>query len=112
MDEECVDWSQVSLPEPLEFELDDGPAIEQLLESTWETGEDEGIMVSDLIHGSEEIDDKLAIAEALYKENLLIILDDATIHMGGGGEALHKKKKSKKSTYDATVTANDDDCPF
>lgn len=58
---------------PLEFELDDGPAIEGLLNSY-----PNGIVVSDLYHPSEELDDKVSIAQALYKEGILVIEDEAS----------------------------------
>ena len=58
---------------PLEFELDDGPAIEQLLRAY-----PEGVTVGDLEHPSEELDDKISLAQALYKEGILIIDDEAS----------------------------------
>lgn len=54
---------------PLEFEMDDGPAIEQLLT----TVEPRWIGVSDLFHDS--IEDKMAIAQSLYDEGILAIRD-------------------------------------
>ena len=50
---------------PMEFEIDDAPAIEQLLT----TVEPHWIMVKDLIHG--DIEDKMEIAQALYDEGIL-----------------------------------------
>lgn len=50
---------------PLEFEMDDGPALEQLLT----TVEPEWIRVCDLIHDS--IEDKVGVAQALLDEGLL-----------------------------------------
>jgi hypothetical protein len=58
---------------PLEFELDDGPAIEALLSAY-----PNPVTVSDLEHSSEEIDDKVSIAQALYKEGILMIADPAS----------------------------------
>jgi hypothetical protein len=58
---------------PLEFELDDGPAIEALLSAY-----PEPVTVSDLEHSSEELDDKVSIAQALYKEGILLIADPAS----------------------------------
>lgn len=55
---------------PLEFELDDGPAIEMLLAAY-----PEGVTVSDLQHSSEDEDDKLSVARALFKEGFLILCD-------------------------------------
>jgi len=59
---------------PLEYELDDGPAIEALLFSY-----PDGIIVEDLPHPSEEVDDKVSIAQSLYKEGLLIIEDETSV---------------------------------
>eukprot|EP01039_Chlorochromonas_danica_P001428 gene1428-1553_t len=56
---------------PLEFELDDGPCIEGLLKAY-----PEAVMVSDLEHPSEEVEDKLGVAEALFKEGFLVIDDE------------------------------------
>jgi lysine-specific demethylase/histidyl-hydroxylase NO66 len=67
---QCVDNSKVFLENPLspmEFELDDGPAIEQLLT----TCEPHWILVSDLIHDS--IEDKIGVAQALYDEGILAV---------------------------------------
>ena len=58
---------------PLEFDLDDGPAIEALLKAY-----PDPITVSDLEHPSDEIDDKIGIAEALFKEGILMIMDVAS----------------------------------
>ncbi|GAX11376.1 hypothetical protein FisN_22Lh049 [Fistulifera solaris] len=52
---------------PLEFELDDAPAIEQLLGTT----EPHWICVADLVHDT--IEDKVGVAQALYDENILLI---------------------------------------
>jgi len=52
---------------PLEFEMDDGPAIEQLLT----TVEPHWIFVNDLYHDT--IEDKVAIAQSLYDEGILAI---------------------------------------
>lgn len=60
---------------PLEFELDDGPCIEGLLKAY-----PEGVMVSDLEHPSEEVEDKVGVAEALFKEGFLVI-DDELSHV-------------------------------
>ncbi|GKZ00814.1 hypothetical protein MPSEU_001033100 [Mayamaea pseudoterrestris] len=66
----CCDNSRVYMEKalnPLEFELDDAPAIEQLLT----TVEPRWIMVNDLFHDS--IDDKVAVAQALFDEGLLAV---------------------------------------
>jgi len=52
---------------PLEFELDDAAALEQLLT----TVEPQWILVNDIFHDT--IEDKVAIAAALYDEGLLAI---------------------------------------
>lgn len=52
---------------PMEFEMDDGPAIEQLLT----TVEPHWIFVNDLYHDT--IEDKVAIAQTLYDEGILAI---------------------------------------
>ena len=58
---------------PLQFEPDDGPAIERVLQSPLSSG---GVLVSDLPHPSEELLDKVDIVQALYKEGLVMVLDD------------------------------------
>ncbi len=58
---------------PVEFELDDGPAIEELLNSY-----PDGVVVSELSHTSEELEDKLDIARALFKEGFLMVVDEAS----------------------------------
>jgi len=65
---------------PLEFELDDGPAIEMLL-----LAYPDSVLVSDLPHSSEEMEDKVSIAQALYKEGFLVIVDTASQMQEGGG---------------------------
>jgi bifunctional lysine-specific demethylase and histidyl-hydroxylase NO66 len=52
---------------PLEFEMDDGPAIEQLLR----TVEPEWIVVSDLYHDA--LEDKVGVAQALFDEGILAV---------------------------------------
>lgn len=52
---------------PLEYEMDDGPALEQLLTTVaphW-------ILVNDLFHDT--IEDKVAIAQSLYDEGIIAI---------------------------------------
>lgn len=64
----CLDNSRVFRGTPLSpmaFEIDDGPALEQLLT----TVEPHWIMVKDLIHG--DIEDKMEIAQALLNEGIL-----------------------------------------
>ena len=67
----CADNSRVyhGTPlSPLEFEVDDAPALEMLLTTT----EPHWICVKDLIHG--DIEDKMEIAQSLYDEGILAIL--------------------------------------
>ena len=52
---------------PIEFEMDDGPAIEQLLT----TAEPHWIFVNDLYHDT--IEDKIAIVQSLYDEGILAV---------------------------------------
>jgi len=100
---------------PLEYDLDDGPAIEKLLSTLYvpvvdeeeeEDGEDGpkseraecGVMVTDLPHTSEELHDKVSIAESLYKEGLLMVVDEdgpGDTHRLAGAAAATKKTKSK-----------------
>jgi hypothetical protein len=87
----------------LEFELDDGPAIEAILSAY-----PEGVVVSDLDHPSEEIDDKLGVAQALYKEGFLLIVDEAS---NPSSESIGKKKKGGKKASGNQQLAVDDD-PF
>jgi lysine-specific demethylase/histidyl-hydroxylase NO66 len=53
--------------EPLEFEMDDAAALEQLLT----TVEPHWIMVKDLFH--DEIEEKIEIAKALFTEGILAV---------------------------------------
>ncbi|KAL7565240.1 hypothetical protein ACA910_014538 [Epithemia clementina (nom. ined.)] len=55
---------------PLEFELDDGPALEQLLQTT----EPRWISVDGLFHDT--IEDKVGVTQALYDEGLLMMRDE------------------------------------
>lgn len=55
---------------PLEFEIDDAPALEMLLT----TIEPHWICVQDLIHG--DIEDKMDIAQSLYDEGILSMFQD------------------------------------
>lgn len=77
---------------PLEFELDDGPAIEALL-----TAYPDAVTVSDLDHPSEELDDKLGVAQALYREGFLLITDEVSRPSAG------PPKKAKKEHTAAAV---------
>ena len=79
----CLDNSRVyhGTPlSPLEFEIDDAPALEQLLT----TVEPHWIQVKDLIHG--DVEDKIEIAQALYDEGILatMLLDtpDRSVQTG------------------------------
>lgn len=53
--------------------MDDGPTIEGLIKAY-----PEGVVVDELYHPSEETDDKVSIAQALYKEGFLLIIDEAS----------------------------------
>ena len=55
---------------PLEFELDDAPALEQMLT----TVEPRWIMVKDLIHG--DVEDKMELAQALFDEGILATVSE------------------------------------
>jgi hypothetical protein len=100
---------------PLDFELDDGLAIEALLSAY-----PDAVTVSDLEHPSEELDDKLGVAQALYKEGFLVIADDVSKpaapqqersrHDGKPGSA--KKQKKAKGTDGTRSKLADDDDPF
>jgi lysine-specific demethylase/histidyl-hydroxylase NO66 len=66
----CADNSREYLGNPvspMEFEMDDGPALEQLLT----TVEPDWIVVNDLFHDT--IEEKIAITQALYDEGILAI---------------------------------------
>ena len=78
----CMDNSRVATEtslSPVEYELDDGPAIEALLDAY-----PNSIEVSDLPHPSEELDDKVSVASSLFKEGFLFIDDEATLPFRGG----------------------------
>ena len=55
---------------PMEFEIDDAPALEMLLT----TVEPHWICVEDLIHG--DIEDKMEIAQSLYDEGILAMFQE------------------------------------
>lgn len=74
---------------PLEFELDDGPAIEALLSAY-----PDAVTVTDLDHPSEELDDKLGIAQALYKEGFLLIADEVSRPSAGPPKKAKKEHKA------------------
>lgn len=66
----CGDNSRVYRDKPLnplEYEMDDGPSLEQLI-TTVEPG---WILVNNLYHDT--IEDKVAIAQSLYDEGILAI---------------------------------------
>eukprot|EP00603_Paraphysomonas_imperforata_P015561 CAMPEP_0114457990 /NCGR_PEP_ID=MMETSP0104-20121206/4453_1 /TAXON_ID=37642 ORGANISM="Paraphysomonas imperforata, Strain PA2" /NCGR_SAMPLE_ID=MMETSP0104 /ASSEMBLY_ACC=CAM_ASM_000202 /LENGTH=569 /DNA_ID=CAMNT_0001630565 /DNA_START=14 /DNA_END=1723 /DNA_ORIENTATION=- len=63
----CMDNSRMlheASLNPMEFDLDDGPAIEALLDA-YPTP----VVVMDLHHPSEELEDKVAVAQALFKDS-------------------------------------------
>jgi hypothetical protein len=69
--------------QPLEFELDDGPAIEMLLEAY-----PSAVAVMDLPHPSEELDDKVSVAQSLFKEGFMLVDDNSSSanHQDKGGD--------------------------
>jgi lysine-specific demethylase/histidyl-hydroxylase NO66 len=77
---------------PLEFELDDGPAIEALLNAY-----PNGVEVQSIPHPSEELEDKVSVAAAMYKEGFLVVEDAVT-----KGDPANKENGRD----------DDDDCPF
>ena len=69
----CADNSRIyqGIPlSPMEFEVDDAPALEMLLT----TVEPHWLSVKDLIHG--DIEDKMEIAQSLYDEGILAIYQE------------------------------------
>ena len=79
---------------PLEYDVDDGPAIEMLLQAY-----PQGVEVSALPHPSEELDDKIGVAQSLFCEGILYVEDEATLpfkHKGCNGN----------------MSEDDEDCPF
>ena len=62
---------------PVEFDLDDGPAIEALLDA-YPTP----VVVMDLHHPSEELEDKVSIAQALFKECFLLCVEESDDKQG------------------------------
>jgi hypothetical protein len=66
---------------PVEFDLDDGPAIEALLDAY-----PSPVVVMDLHHPSEELEDKVAIAQALFKEGFLLRVEDSEEKASGSDE--------------------------
>lgn len=113
-----------SVVSPLVFELDDGPAIEELI-----SAHPNGVVVNELSHSSEELEDKLALAQALFKEGFLLIMDDATrsacgeggrkgkrkdsvAEIGGKGENPVKHAAKISSDDDSSEDDYDDDDPF
>lgn len=69
----CMDNSRETFGtqvKPLEFDLDDGPAIDLLLQA-----HPDPVLVSDLPHPSEDDEDKLGVARALFAEGFLAVVD-------------------------------------
>ncbi|CAM9245303.1 unnamed protein product [Ectocarpus fasciculatus] len=96
----CMDNSRVhhgNAMSPLQFELDDAPALEVLLSAY-----PRPVTVSELPHPpTEDLEDKVGIAAALFKEGFLLIVDDAEEDDeddddadggGGGGRASSDKQ--------------------
>ena len=102
----CMDNSRLlhELPlRPLEFDLDDGPTIEALLQAY-----PVSVMVADLPHPSDEDEDKVGIAQALYKEGFLLI-DDSLTDMAGDDEEADLEYKNGDATQDRGKNDDDDD---
>lgn len=70
VDNSCVYHGQPL--EPMEFEMDDAAALEQLLT----TVEPHWICVRDLFH--DEIQDKIDIANSLFKEGILAVFNESS----------------------------------
>lgn len=66
---------------PLEFDLDDGPAIEALLAAY-----PHGVTVTSLPHPSEEESDKVDVAAALFREGFLVVEDEASKPAADGSD--------------------------
>ena len=88
---------------PLEFDLDDGVCIEGLLEAY-----PQGVMVADLPHPSEDDEDKVGVAQALYKEGFLVIDDDAVTQGAGALDEQEGEGEGGKGGG----AASDEDDPF
>lgn len=86
---------------PLEFDLDDGVCIEALLAAY-----PSSIMVADLPHPSEEDEDKVGVAQALFKEGFLLIDDEVTAVADGGGD------NDDGNMDEESEEEEDDDNPF
>jgi len=84
----------------VEFELDDGPAIEALLDAY-----PDPVQICDLPHVSEDVEDKVDIARAVFREGLLLVFDPLS---GGGG-----RERTKNLRKDAQQEGDEvDDDPF
>lgn len=66
---------------PMEFDLDDGPAIEALLDAY-----PSPVVVMDLPHPSEELEDKVSVAQALFKEGFLLRVEESEEVKGASDE--------------------------
>ncbi|CAN0028044.1 unnamed protein product [Ascophyllum nodosum] len=80
----CMDNSRVhhgNALSPLQFELDDAPAIEVLLSAY-----PEPVRVYDLPHPpTEDLEDKVGVATALFKEGFLLVVDEEEESGNGDG---------------------------
>ena len=65
-------------------------------------------MVADLPHPSDEDEDKVGIAQALYKEGFLLI-DDSLTDMAGDDEEADLEYKTGDATEDRGKNNDDDD---
>ncbi|CBJ30378.1 expressed unknown protein [Ectocarpus siliculosus] len=96
----CMDNSRVhhgNAMSPLQFELDDAPALEVLLSAY-----PRPVTVSDLPHPpTEDLEDKVGIAAALFKESFMLIVDDAEDDDdadGGDGDGGGESSSDKQGT--------------
>ena len=102
----CMENSRRTYGEPIhpiEFELDDGPAIECLLAAY-----PHAISVGDLPHPSEEMEDKCDVARALFKEGFLLLDAPEPSRGGGGGGG----GNDDDDDDDASAASDDSDDPF
>ncbi|CAM9380088.1 unnamed protein product [Scytosiphon promiscuus] len=101
----CMDNSRVhhgNAMSPLQFELDDAPALEVLLSAY-----PQPVTVSQLPHPpTEDLEDKVGIAAALFKEGFLLIVDDDD---GDGGSDGGSPDAEIKIAVGSTVKQKEDE---
>ena len=97
---------------PLEFELDDGPAIEALL-----LAYPVAVAVDDLPHPSEELEDKVALAQVRPRTHLLLY-NVCNLSLNGSLQALYKEgfliidDEASKPSNDDDDDDGEDASPF